>query len=347
MKKSKGQTIDLLYVNKAENNKKKTKTDKNKKRPSKKEKIKAKKSKNNNNEKINLDKEIIIGLTPKPTENKKPENKKTKKNNKKSNKKNKTKPKKTQKNKTNKKQTQKQKIRNKIIKWVVILLLIITAITLFMLSSIFNIKQINVTNNSKITSQEIINLSTLQTGVNMFKTTNKTIKNAIKTNPYVDDVKITRNINGTITLEISERTVTYMLKLEDTYAYINNQGYILEISEKQAEVPVILGYKTPKDQIKPGNRLIEEDLLKLQDIIKIVETAKNVSLSDKITQIDITNTNDYILTLSKESKTVRIGDTTNINIKLGLVNIIINEEKGKSGEIYFQNDGKAVFREEV
>ena len=41
-----------------------------------------------------------------------------------------------------------------------------------MLSSIFNIKQINVTNNSKITSQEIINLSTLQTGVNMFKTTN-------------------------------------------------------------------------------------------------------------------------------------------------------------------------------
>ena len=54
MKKSKGQTVDLLYENKKTKNKKSTR----KKNTSKKE----------NDKIINLDNEIIIGLTPKKEE---------------------------------------------------------------------------------------------------------------------------------------------------------------------------------------------------------------------------------------------------------------------------------------
>ena len=361
MKKSKGQTIDSFYINKKETTKK-TKTSKKTiaknvgatiGRPQKR-KINSKKKKKINNEEnkiINLDNEIIIGLTPKKEENKttkKTKNKKTRDEEVE----NRTQPKKTKKINSkkkiaNKKQKEKNKKKNKIIKVIVILVLFATAIALFMMSSVFNIKQIIVTSNSKIKSQEIINLSTLTPGTNMFKTTNSMIKNNLKTNPYIEDVKIKRNINGTVTLDIQERKPTYMLKFTNSYVYINNQGYILEMSEKPLKLPILIGFQTPSEEMKEGNRLIVDDLKKLEDAIKIMETAKSISMDNIITQIDITNSLNYILTISSEDKTVQFGDCSNINVKLLKVQAVIEKEKGIAGEIYFQDLDKTIFREKV
>lgn len=349
MKKSKGETVDLLYLNKSDTNKrvKNTKITSRSTQKNKKQKTKENKSQTNNT-KINLDNEIIIGLTPKITENKTPKSNKKRRTSKKSNnEKINNRPKQNQKNRTIKKQKTKSKYKTKIIKWIIILLLLVAVVALFMLSSIFNIKQIIVNNNSKVSAEEIISLSTLQTNKNMFKTTNKTIREGIKSNPYIEDVKIKRNLNGTVTLEVTERVPTYMLNFANGYVYINNQGYMLEISEEAIKVPVITGFQTPTDTINAGNRLIEEDLKKLGDVIKIMESAKSNSIANLINQIDITDSENYKLTLESESKIVQFGSATDINIKLLRVKALLEEEKGKEGEIYFQDANKTVFREEV
>lgn len=363
MKKSKGQTVDLLYTNKKEVNKKTNNKTKSKPKGTVKKKKSNTKKTQTSSERINLDNEIIIGLTPKKEEPKKKQNsKRENKNNKKvgnakSQKKNKSNKKKTANQKrdkvnstgSNKKRKEPKKKKNlKFVKWLIIIILFVLAVILFMMSSIFNIKQIVVVNNSKITSEEIINLSKLTPGINMFKTTNRSIKSGIKENAYVEDVKIKRNVNGTVTLDIKERKPTYMLKFENTYVYINNQGYMLEISEAPLEVPVITGFSTSNEEIKVGNRLNVDDLNKLDDVIKIIEASKNSPLADIITEIDITNSFNYILTIASEGKTIQFGDLSNVNIKLQMAGKVINFEKDKKGEIYFQEDGKkTVFKEQV
>lgn len=337
MKKSNEGTVDLLYLNKNK--------PKNRKKSAKKNK-KTTKSVESNNTKINLDNEIIIGLTPKKIDQKQVNSKNRSKANKQVKKKISTSNKKINKNQT-KKDAKKRKVKLAIIKWTCLVILLMTAIILFLLSDVFNIKQIVVTNNSKISSEEIINLSTLKTNTNMFKTTNKTIREGIKSNPYIEDVKIKRNLNGVVTLEVTERVATYMLNFANGYVYINNQGYMLEISEEAIKVPIITGFQTPTDAIQAGNRLVEEDLKKLGDVIKIMESAKSNSMSELITQIDITDSENYQLILDSESKTVQFGTATDINIKLLRVKALIEEEKGKEGEIYFQDANKTVFREEV
>lgn len=329
MKKSKGQTVDLLYKSK-EKPKKQNKKTKNKKQKS-------------DNEVINLDNEIIIGMTlkeePKKTKKKKEQPK--------------TKIKKTKKN-TNKVQktkkrpkTKKKNIKLKIIKWIFLLALLATAIILFLLSSVFNITDIVVENNKKVSEQEIVNLSGLVKNENMFKTTNKKIKEGIKQNPYIEDVVITRELSGKVKLKVIERTPTYMIKFANGYAYINNQGYILEISEEALHLPIITGFKTSSEEIKAGNRLVVDDLKELENVIKIMETAKNTSIADIITEIDISNSNNYKLVIASESKTVQFGDLNNINVKILKIEYILEQEKGREGEIYFQNTEKAVFREKV
>ena len=345
MKKSKGQTLDLLYTNNSnKNNEKKVKTSKKTKNT---KKTNAKNTANRQNQTINLDNEIIIGLTPK--KEKQTSNTKKKNSNKNSKKQKKQATNKNGKKKNNIKNNKSKKKNNKlkIIKWTTIIVIILATIILFMMSSVFNIKQIIVINNNKIPTEQIIRSSTLTIGNNMFKTTNKTIREGIKTNPYVEDVIIKRNINGTVTLDVKERIPTYMLRFANAYVYINNQGYMLEITETPIELPTIIGFGTPTDSIKEGNRLIVDDLKKLDDVNKIMESARSNSLANIITQIDISNSANYILKIASEAKTVQLGDITNVNIKLLKVEALIEQEKGIEGEIYFQDSEKTVFREKV
>ena len=354
-RKSKGQTIELLYTKPEETNKK----TKNKKSKTNTKKTGATNSRprKNNNTTINLDNEIIIGLTPKKSENKKQENK-TKKvgvassRSKKSNGANSKKQSKSTKKVSsatgkNKNKSKKNKIGLKIFKWTSLLVLIVATIVIFMMSSVFNIKEIVVSDNKKISSQEIINLSGLTIGTNMFKTSNSSIRNAIKTNPYIENVKIKRSISGTVKLEMEERVPTYMLKFANAYVYINNQGYMLEITETPLELPIITGFVTSAELIKEGNRLVVEDLKKLEDVIKIIESSKNNSLANMITEVNIANSSNYILTIASESKTVQFGDMKNVNVKLLKIEALIEQEKGIAGEIYFQDSEKTVFKEET
>lgn len=329
MKKSKGQTVDLLYKSK-EKPKKQNKKTKNKKQKS-------------DNEVINLDNEIIIGMTlkeePKKTKKKKEQPKtKVKKTKKSTNKVQKTK---------KRPKTKKKNIKLKIVKWIFLLALLATAIILFLLSSVFNITDIVVENNKKVSEQEIVNLSGLVKNENMFKITNTKIREGIKQNPYIEDVVITRELSGKVKLKVIERTPTYMIKFENGYAYINNQGYILEVSEEALELPIITGFKTSGEEIKAGNRLVVDDLKELENVIKIMEVAKNTSIADIITEIDISNSNNYKLVMASEGKTVQFGDLNNINVKILKIEYILEQEKGREGEIYFQNTEKAVFREKV
>lgn len=334
MRKSKGQTIDSFYTNKKTKNKK---TNSNKK-----------KNENKDSEIINLDNEIVIGMTIKE-EPKKQTNKKSTKTKSKQTKKIETKNASRKKNSLNKsnKKTKKKNIKLKIIKWIFLLILLVTAIILFMLSSIFNIKKITVTNNNKISEQEIINLSGIIKDENMFKISNKKIKDDVKQNPYIENVKISRNIYGTVNLEVTERVATYMLEFANGYVYINNQGYMLEISQEPLELPIISGIKTPTEEIKEGNRLIVEDLKELENVIKIMEIAKTTSVGEAITEIDISDIENYKIIIPSEKKTIDFGELTNINIKMLKIEYIIEQEKEKEGEIYFQGTEKAVFREKV
>lgn len=349
MKKPRVETVDLLYMKeetKTKKNKRKTRSYQHKNKESK-----INKKQNNKTETINLENEIIIGLTPKKEEKKQVNNKKNlKKSTKKKSVNNSSEQKKNNNKKTPKKGKQKnaKKVKKtRLIKWTSIILLIIISIIILMMSSIFNIKQIVVSNNNKISSEEIISLSKLTIETNMFKTSNRVINNNVKVNPYIESVKVKRNLNGIVTLEVKERIATYMIKFSNSYAYINNQGYILEISETPLELPTITGFETSVEEIKEGNRLIVNDLKKLEDVIKIIESAKGNSLASLITSIDISQANNYKLTILSENKTVQFGDTTNINIKLLKIEEVIEQEKGISGEIYFQDLEKTVFRETV
>ena len=243
----------------------------------------------------------------------------------------------TKPNKQNKKQINKKKnvkIRRKIVAFLGLLIFCIIIFNIVIFSNLFKIRKITVINNSKLNAEEIIQNSGLKIGNKLFRPSSGKIKNKVQENAYIEHAKITKKINGEVIIDVQERTPAYMLQLEDGYGYINNQGYILEVSQIAMELPIIKGYET--QDISAGKRLDVEDLEKLDIVNQIIETAKSHKINNIITAIDITNKNNFLLEIPSESKTVEFGD-------------LINRNKGIPGSIIVnvQNIKKVYFREKV
>lgn len=356
VKKAKEQKSNLYNFNAEDEKEKKVKNKRNKNSKPKKKTNNTKTNKGKEDELFDFNNEIVIGI-PKQEEQKKNIKNNAKKNvKKKVNKK--TKKKTTNKN-TNKKpiskkeeQIKKQKrIKSfRIIKYTFLLVLILTAIIATMTSPLFNIKKITVVGNEKITSDEIISLSQINIEENTYKTNMKKAKSKILENPYIKSVEIKRKLPSNVEILVEERKTTFMIEYGNSYVYINNQGYILEVSSEKLEVPILQGAETITEDFIPGNRLCTEDLEKMSTVIKIMEVATNNEISSLITRIDIQNSQNYKILFETEQKVAYIGDGSDLNTKILNIKSILERESGIRGEIFVNMDLKtndATFRQTV
>lgn len=294
-------------------------------------------------EPINLDNEIIIGLpnidnrlykdkiSNKNTNiPKKNVNKTRRRNAKQKVKNNKIKKPK----KLSEKQIKRRKFILKMVKWISLSLIIIGIIICIMLSPIFNIKNIKVKNNNKISYEQIVSLSSIQINNNTFKYSKNDIKNKIKENAYIEEVKVKRLLPDVFEIEVKERTARLMLLFGNAYVYINSQGYILEISDENINLPIIKGYKTEEENIVPGKRLCNEDLEKLSVVLKIIEFSQSEQILDKITGIDVEDEYDYKIIMEKEQKIAHLGNCSMLEERILWVKTILNEIKDLPGDIF-------------
>ena len=294
---------------------------------------KIEKEKKNN---FDFNNEIVIGVTKKEPQNldKSKEEKKQNKNSKKNNT--------IRKNKTNRKKKRK-KSSKKMITFASCFLLIAIVIIFALTTPIFNINYIEVTGNSKISSDTIISISQLKKGQNIFKFNNSTIQN-IKENNYIDEVKIKRKLPGTIIISVKEREIKYQIKLLNSYAYIDKNGYILEVSTVKKEVPIIVGFNIDENELINKNRLEVEDLEELNKILKVLDSAKTINIDSIITEINIENKDNYYLYIESQNKKIYIGDTSNLTKKMLYIKKILEEESDKSGTIFTNGDISSGFK---
>lgn len=181
--------------------------------------------------------EIIIGIDrPKQVKNnkKKVAKKATSKNNKKMDKK----------KKLNKKR------KKRILRFLIVLAII--GIIIFLLNSnFFAIKKVEVNNNSKISKEELEEIANFQDYKNIFWINTRKIEKEIQNNSaYVEEVEVSRKLPNTAVITLKERIPKYMLQFADSYVYINNQGYMLEVSTENINLPIILGLKTDLSNIE-------------------------------------------------------------------------------------------------
>ena len=325
------------------------------------------KSKNTRNkkqeEKYNADNEIIIGVTTVP-KNVRVDNKKStrtkqakninkrrtsnKKNMKKVNKSRSSKPKKKNIKTTKEQEIKKINTKKLVISFFILLVIIIAWMIYFLTTPMFNIANIEVTGNKKNSIETYISLSKIELNTtNIFGITKSGISKNIKENSYVESVEMKRKLPNTLQINIIEREVAYQAKYNDKYIYMDKQGYILEINNEKKNTTKILGLSSVKEALTEGQRLNNEDLLKLDTVLKIVNYCNYNSIENKISSINVSDTSNYIVNFDKEGQIAYLGDASNLSERILWLKTILEKEKGNKGEIFINgnlNDGKVYIK---
>lgn len=232
-----------------------------------------------------------------------------------------------------------------------ILFMLISLCIMTLLTPLFNINEIKVEGNNKVTSANIINLSKLKMGQNIFKNNKGKIKKYIKENAYIEDVKIKRILPSTIEINVVERKIEYQIQLISSYIYIDGKGNILEKADTKENAVVLDGFFTSEEQLTKGKKLDNIDLNKISnvnDIKNAISQIEGLQMSD--IKINIKKDNDYIIYLNSEKKKIYIGDSSNLLNKMLYIKKILENEKENQGSIFINgnlNEGfKPYFREE-
>lgn len=234
-----------------------------------------------------------------------------------------------------KQSNKKSNLATKIILTVVAFLFVIVFV---FVSGSFNLVEIVVENNHSLSSEQIISFSRIEKGTNVFAISKKNIKANLKENPYINEVKIRKILPNKLKLIVDERSVDYVLQLANSYIYVNQEGYVLEIASEKPNVPVLVGLTTDLSNIKENDRLIESDLQKMKAVTKIMETASNSGLANLITKVDVSNEKDYAIYFETEGKMAYLGDGTDLNTRFLYIKKLLEIHQGVPGEIIVNGD---------
>ncbi len=239
----------------------------------------------------------------------------------------------------------KKKRKNKVIDILKLILKILIAIiasglviVFLFISPVFNVEEVSVIGAKEITESVYIAMSGIEVGENIFGVDKMYAESAITKEPYVEEVEIKTIYPRKIEINVKEREACYIVEVSGKYGYIDKNGYLLEKNMSPLDLPKLTGCDTNFEELELGQRMSDSDLSKFNDLIKIIDAYKSNMVSAKLTCIDITDENNYILEFADENKKVMLGTVADLSIKMSWINVVIDSRKDEAGIIHLDTE---------
>jgi len=165
------------------------------------------------------------------------------------------------------------------------LFMIIIGLYTFLNSDIFNIKNIQIQGNNKVSDEIIEQYLDLKYDKNIFIYSTKKIKKSLEQNTYIETVSIKKIFPNTIQVNINEKGIAALIKDENKYCYIDNNLNVIdrlnEIDKNEKAIIIETEYDLNNENIIK----FENDDIK-KGLIYLMECISNNNLSKKIKKIN-------------------------------------------------------------
>lgn len=210
----------------------------------------------------------------------------------------------------------------------------------------FQVSNIIVLGNSKMTTEEIESRLNILLEENTFLLDKQKIKEAFLSDPYIESVQISSKFPETAIFNIKKRQAVATVKFSGGFLVIDENGAVLESTQELSKIvkPLISGIEVT--QVKLGEKLDIEN----QDIFGLIQSVisnvRSAKLLNNISQIEITGDSEILMT-TPQGVNVLLGKGENLNEKMLILNQILidlHEKKIYSGYIDMRYDGYPVYR---
>lgn len=131
----------------------------------------------------------------------------------------------------------------------------------------FAISEIKVSGETRITEEEIKGRIGAGADSNLFKISTKEAERRIKENPWIEKVKVSRRWPKTLHVDVTERRVRALAKVDRLYLADGEGGFIKEYeSGDKLDLPVITGIG--KEMFRENPALVSGILVKAMDLME-------------------------------------------------------------------------------
>ncbi len=156
----------------------------------------------------------------------------------------------------------------------------------------FNVDGIAVVGNEEISDDEIMKLSELKTGENIFDVHPLLVQHKIKENLYIKKVRVKRKLPNKIEISVEERSGKAQFQVGKRFVVTDNDGMVLAIEKEQQKVPLIENVKVTKAKKK---KTIEvKQTATYEKAMEIIEKMEEGDLYFKKLSIDDNHVDAYI-----------------------------------------------------
>lgn len=182
----------------------------------------------------------------------------------------------------NKRRKKKRKKKHYLLKFT---LFVASAAGLYLLltSHLFDIQKITVADNSYFTSEQVIAISKIQIGENMFETKMSDVKKRLLKEPYIQNVTIRRHIPATVEIILKEREEYAAVAYGMESVIIDREGMVLRVSEERPALPLLAGLNAL--EMTPGKPISVKENYSLTDTMKLISVTEEAGLHFKLIRI--------------------------------------------------------------
>ena len=226
---------------------------------------------------------------------------------------------------------------------ILITLAVLVGLYFFATSSVFGIDKFKVEGNSHYTPEQIVEMTGIKEGDNLFKAKTSAAKKELLSDPYIKVVDINRKLPNGIDIIIEERIEGAIVMSEEVYFIIDSEGMILNKTEEIPLLTLIEGITPVKPEEGTVLKAKEADQLKKSlDFIRFME--ENDFFVQKI-DVSGVGIKMYVL-----NALICEGSFKDIKNGIEPLRLVITDLLGKGierGTISISNDGTCSFRPDI
>ena len=146
------------------------------------------------------------------------------------------------------KKRKKRRKKHYLLRFLVLIALIAGAYV-FLTSPVFSIDQITIEGNTLMSDDDIIKLSGVKVGDNMFERTGHKVKEALTENKYIADVKVSRELPNIYKIKITERQPVIAVSYNGKYIILDEEGYAVDEADSTMHATLVTGIKIKKYEL--------------------------------------------------------------------------------------------------
>jgi cell division septal protein FtsQ len=229
-------------------------------------------------------------------------------------------------------------------------LLIISALLLivalvFVAYMVFRVREVAVVGCQSLDAKDVASMSGLKYGQCIFLLDKQEVMDALAADSRIKPVSIDVEYPDRVTITIKERIPTAYIEKSGALIVIDDEGWVLDVKNQPAGVERPLVYGLQADAFEVGQQLSSGDMFRVDVMTRVLQAVEKAGID--LESLDVTLAADIMLTTA-DGLVVELGDDTQLDKKMALVNTLVKEiaSMGKTGGILnVSSVDKAYFRE--